>query len=269
MELDCAESKPTSKHTTNIGSLGKGLRLIQLLADASVPLTLTQLALMGGYDPSTTHRVLQMLVKEEWACRTSTKRYSAGPNALAHLAPWHPVNSYRRESSHLLESLHAELGETVALILYVGNARILIESIHGRLSMSPFYSTRLQTPLGGSASGKILLAVRSPSQRDSLLREKVIGNQRAAKPEDLEKDLRVLEINGYVVSRDEAYPGIVAIGSPIDFENTRVGCVVMTAKSSFIPASREKECGEKLHNTARLIETTVPSVRNIVGYLFG
>lgn len=263
--------KPKTLNAT--GSLAKGLRIVQALTDAPTPMSLAQIGDAASLDASTVHRLLQVLIEEGWVVKIERSReYAAGPNAIAHMAPWHPVNAFRREAYHLLEKLHNELGETVALILFVGTDRIVLEAIHGRLSMSPYYDVRLRSPLHGSASGKLLLAALSNEERTALLGSEpypAVTPNCPTDPEALRKQITEAAARGYVVSRDEAFSGLVAYGSPIVFRNRTPGCVVITASSTTVPAQADAEYGGAIRNTAMLVASTVPAVRSLIHFLFG
>ena len=246
------------------GSLSKGLSILNLLADAPTPLAMTEITGALGLDNSTTYRLLQTLADEGYVIRTRSKQYVAGPRTLATLSTQHPLNNFRREISSNLHHLRDELGETVAGVLFVGRERIIVDVIHGRDPLSPYYTSWLQSPLHGSASGRILLLSLPAEDRRQLIGEgpyEAVTPYTITDPTQLAEELMQIRARGYTVTRDEALVGITAIAAPITLGNQSLGCLAVTASSSRIDRTAADTIGQRLLESAKLISRGAPSLR--------
>lgn len=248
-----------------IGSLSKGLSILNLLADAPAPLAMTEITEALGLDNSTTYRLLQTLTEEGYVVRgAGSKQYVAGPRILAALPTQHPFSNFRREISSSLHRLRDELGETVAGVLFVGRERIIVDVVQGRDSLSPYYTSWLRSPLHGSASGRLLLLSLSADDRRKLIGEgpyEAVTPYTTTDPKQLAEELMQIRARGYTVVRDESLIGITAIAASITLGNQALGCLAVTGNSSRIDRLAADTIGQGLLNAAKLISQGAPSLR--------
>ncbi|WP_077562447.1 IclR family transcriptional regulator [Polaromonas sp. C04] len=250
-----------------VGSLSRGLQIVDVLTSAQGCLTLSEVAALTGLDASTTLRLLHALSEHGYVVRDdSAKRYMAGPRALSPLSLFHPLTLFRREAEQVLRSLQQNTGETCALVLFLGNERLVVDFIRGRQPLSPYYDTWLKSPLHGSASGKILLAWLSDAEREQLLGA---GPYMAHTPKTVTDPVifkdRLEEIcrQGYAVARDDAYQNLVAIGVPLMMptHSRPMGCLVVTCTSQLLPEDAEADIVSSLKAAAALLINSSPSLQ--------
>ncbi|WP_151446117.1 IclR family transcriptional regulator [Lacisediminimonas profundi] len=250
-----------------VGSLSRGLILLDVLTRASAPLTLSELAAEAGLDVSTAHRLLQILLEQGYAVRDdSTKRYLPGPRALSPLSLFHPITQLKNEARSVLEFLRERTSETTALVLFIGKERMVVDFVRGDHPLSPYYDTWLKSPLHGSASGKILLASLPPAERDQLLGPapyKSFTSETITKQGALFSYLDIVREQGFAVARDDAYEGMTAIGAALmPYPDGRpIGCLVVTASSPAVTTAREKEIADRLKAASQLLISSAPSVQ--------
>ena len=248
------------------GSLSRGLEIVDTLVRVSRPMGLSDIAAESGLDPSTVHRLLQTLAEAGYVVREqSTRQYLPGPRALSPLSLFHPLTQLRREVAAVLQALRESTGETTALVLYIGLERLVVDFVRGNHPLTPYYDTWLKSPLHGSASGKLLLASLTRAERDRLLGEPpfpALTPKTVTTLDALEKQLDEANRNGYVVARDDAYAGLIAIGAPLASPGEKpMGCVVATAASKTMSASREADIAHALKSAAALLLNTAPSLK--------
>ena len=115
-----------------VGSLSRGLQIVDVLTSAQGCLTLSEVAALTGLDASTALRLLHSLSERGYVVREeSAKRYMAGPRALSPLSLFHPLTLFRREAEQVLRSLQKNTGETCALVLFLGKERLVVDFIRG------------------------------------------------------------------------------------------------------------------------------------------
>lgn len=247
------------------GSLLRGLLIVRTLIDAPAPLALVELAERTGLDSSTVLRLAQVLVDEGYLVRQNIgKRYCAGPRAISLLSPYHPINSFRRETSELLQQLRDDIGETVATVVFLGAERLIVDIVQGREALAPFYETWLRTPLHASASGRVLLGALGPKQRREVLGPDplpAITPHTVTRSSELEAELSIARAQGYVVSRNDMHVGLTAVAAPIEHAAGTVGCLVTVGSSIRLTEAVCEHVGIVLRDTARLIGAATPSVR--------
>lgn len=264
-------SESSDNATPAAGQLVRGLSLIRAVIDAPAPITLGELAERTGLDPSTTLRLTQILMAEGYLVRhESGKRYSAGPRSLSMLSPYHPMNTFRRETSEILQRLRDDIGETVGTVLFLGTERLILEIAQGREALAPFYDTWLKTPLHAAASGKVLLSFLGPKRRRELLGPEPFvapTTRTLATYTELEKCLSEVHTRGYALSVDDVHMGLTAVAAPFNHDNRALGCIVTVGSSTRLPHSACDAVGHTLRGAARLIAAATPSVRPLAHYV--
>lgn len=253
------------------GQLLRGLALIRSVIDAPTPVTLGELATRTGLDPSTTLRLTQILIGEGYLVRHDPgKRYSAGPRALSMLSAYHPINSFRREVTEILQRLRDDIGETVGVVLFLGSERMIVDIAQGREALAPFYDTWLRTPLHAAASGKVLLASLGPKQRRDLLGPEPFSaptEHTLTSHQALEQELERCRRRDYAISIDDVHVGLTAVAAPITHGQRTVGSLVTVGSSIRLPADTCDAIGIALRDAARLVGAATPSVRPLAHYV--
>ncbi len=250
-----------------VGSLSRGLQIVDVLTSAQGCLTLSEVAALTGLDASTALRLLHSLSERGYVVREeSAKRYMAGPRALSPLSLFHPLTLFRREAEQVLRSLQKNTGETCALVLFLGKERLVVDFIRGKQPLSPYYDTWLKSPLHGSASGKILLAWLPDDEREQLLGS---GPYTAHTPKTVTDPVvfknqldRVLR-QGHAVARDDAHQGLVAIAAPMMMptHSRPLGCLVITSTCELLPEDAEAVALNELKSAAALLMNSAPSLQ--------
>jgi len=250
-----------------VGSLSRGLQILDVLTQAPGWLSLSDIAAETGLDASTAHRLLQTLIETGHAVRDDAlKRYLPGPRALSPLSLFHPLTQLRREAVPVLEFVQSQIGETCAFVLFLGQERLVVDFVRGTHPLSPYYDTWLKSPLHGSASGKLLLAWMPETERAELMGPGPYAAHTAktiTSPEKLEADLKSVRQKGYAVAREDAYESLVALGVPLTFQRDAqpVGCLVVTSPSnSLAPAAEPRVC-EQLRAAATLLMNGAPTMQ--------
>lgn len=254
-------------------SIARGLSLIDAVCDSPTPISLSRLARATEMESSGAYRILQVLIKEGWVSKLEeTREYSVGPRALVGFAPWHPFTTFRRESYAFLEHAYNDLGETVALILFLGTERVVVDVIHGKVTLSAYYDVRLQSPIHGSASGLILLSSMPNEKWRNLMGAEPFPTHTpntVTTSSELATKIELIREERMAISRDEAFPDLVAYGAPICYRNQVLGCLIATASSPSIDPSKDYESAMKLRETAQKLTSTVPSIHTLSHFLLG
>lgn len=249
-----------------IGSLSRGLQVLEVLRQATGYLSLSDLAAETGLDSSTVHRLIQALTENGYAVRDDMqKRYLPGPRALSPLSLFHPLTQLRREASSTLHSLQRQTGCTSALALFIGQERLIVDFVQGSHPLSPYYESWLKSPLHGSASGRLLLAWMPEAEREQLLGAgpfEPYTTETITEPNALANELDRVRQQGYAVSRDDYYHGLLAIGVPLIHQPGAqpLGCLVFTAPSGSVATGADGVLADQLKAASRLLMLSAPSL---------
>ncbi len=251
----------------SVGSLSRGLLILDVLRQAQGFLALSDIAAEAGLDASTTHRLLQVLTETGYAVRDDAqKRYLPGPRALSPLTLFHPFEQLRNEAMPVLKMLQDEMGETPALILFLDRERLIVDIWRSSNQLAPYYDTWLRSPLTGSASGKLLLAAVSDEDRNALLGDgpyPAHTPRSITDPAAMAKELNDIRKQGWAVAREDGYQGIVSIGAPLlaQADGQPIGCMTYTALSTAIPPEKEALAIGKLRNAAGFLMIGAPALQ--------
>jgi DNA-binding IclR family transcriptional regulator len=268
-----ARKKSVREDGGAVGSLSRGLLLLDLLTRANGFLTLSELATDAGLDASTTHRLLQTLVEQGYAVRDDlSKRYLPGPRALLPLSLFHPVVNLKQEARSTLEFLREQTNETASLLLFVGKQRMVVDFVRGEHPLTPYYDTWVKSPLHGSASGKLLLAWLSQPEREELLGPEpydactAYTQTSAAKLSDYLEQVKQQE---FAVARDDAYEGMIAMGVPLIpvIGGRPIGALVIVSSSQQISVERETEIASRLKAASQLLINSAPSMHTLKSWI--
>jgi len=187
-----------AENSTGVKSVSRVFDLLELIADAGGPATISQLAAAAELPLPTIHRLLRTLVGEGYARQLANRRYALGPKLvrLGEVAN----RQFGQMAMPQLKSLVARLGETANLATIDGDAVVYVSQ-----APSP-HAMRMFTEVGGRASlhstsvGKAILAQLTDDQ----VRE-VIG--RAGMPHSTEQSLSTIDelLTDLAASRERGY----------------------------------------------------------------
>ncbi len=255
-----------------VGSLERGILILQALQEATGPLTLMELCGQLDLKPSSAHRLLASLIALGYVVREPAgKRYLPAPQSLAPLNLQHPITMVRLACRSALEALREETGETSSLVLFVGYERLVLDFVIGQRMLAPYYQAWLRSPLHGSASGKLLLAAMEEAHWPAMLGAEpyptptpyTLSNLPA-----LRQEIQAVRADQFAISKDEAYEGVSAFGRSFIVEGKALGCVTLTVESASLSPAREQMLLERLQRCVVSVGAAASALRQLRRWLF-
>jgi DNA-binding IclR family transcriptional regulator len=204
------------------GAIPTNLRLLMVLevmAEAGVPMTPTAVNERLGLPKPTIHRLFTTLENEGFVQRDIDGR-SYSPGRRLRVMSSQILSSLRIRSARtaVLRRLSEEVGETCNIALPGVDAMIYIERVETQ------WPLRIQLPIGTrvpfhcTASGKVYLASLRPAHRDRILQADPLEAHTAAtltSREALRAELSTVAREGHALDREEFMEGMIALALPI------------------------------------------------------
>lgn len=203
-----------------VKTLLKGLELLDVVAQANRPMSVSEIASEFDMDIGTMHRFLNTFVRKRYIEQDPyTKQYFLGAKILQlgrMFFEQHRIYDLAREQMFELSGICCE---TVQLsVISAIPCAILVDEIKGTDATSVSYPVGTQLPVHCSAPGKVMLAMNDEHVRQRII-EKINfeAHTRSSirKRKDLEKELEQVIQTGWACENSEFTDGVHAIAAPI------------------------------------------------------
>lgn len=197
--------------------------LLELLAPHPEGLTVTEISQRLGLPLSSTHNLLQRLVKVEAVLTTGDLRYSIGGRAVRYGIRIMEGLSVRAVARRHLQDLAERLGEDVYLAERFGDRILYTDRIVGQRPIKLDIQLGQPLLLHATSVGKLFAA-----HHPELSRRMLDDERRQLTPatlvavDELERELHQIGAQGHAFSRQEAVVGIVGLAVPVRDSTHRV-----------------------------------------------
>jgi DNA-binding IclR family transcriptional regulator len=192
------------------------LAILEAVRAAGPSISITELAFRTSLPKSTVSRLVAALVDQRYLTRTDCgvalgmRLFELGARASL-------PRRLRATAGPVIRELWEATGERVGLWIHHGTDMVSVAAMPGRLPMLPTRAG-MRTPALTTASGKAYLAFCSD--------ERVVNKVSAQLPEDeadrFRRELRDVRASSVALDEGVAYPGIVAVASPLLSSNRAV-----------------------------------------------
>ena len=216
----------TKQPKSSIQVIDRMMGLIEALAAHPTPANLKQLAGETHLHPSTTHRILSVLVENRLVDRIEPGTYRLGIRLLELGNLVQSRLNVRQEALPSMQHLHDELKEAINLGVRRGDEVVYVERVGSSNQMMRVVQVvGTRAPLHVTAVGKIFLAADSAqdaaayAQRTGLPRatDRTITDANA-----LSSELDQVRTRGFATDLEEAEKGVSCIGAGIHDDQGRL-----------------------------------------------
>ncbi len=211
-----------------VKSLGKALRLIDIINQARTPMTLMSLSQISGYPKSTVYALLNTLRGYDCIRQESDGRYYLGTRLFEWgcgvSASWE-LNNVARP---YLEKLAVHTDATALLSRIEGSSVVVIDqytAMGGGIYVTTEIGSHL--PLHATSQGKLLLAAMSDASAKAFLSG--AGTLESFTPhtivaqEEILRELGQIRADGYAVENGEYKIGLRSASAPVYDRNGAMG----------------------------------------------
>jgi DNA-binding IclR family transcriptional regulator len=199
------------------GAIDRALAVLGVLAEASQPMGVTEIARRVGLPKSVVHYHVSALVRNRYVEARPDRRYGLGYAALRLGRGNHSNVELRTRALPHMRSLHHETWETVTLSVLVGRERVYVDQLVSPHEIKLAVELGRPFPLHVGASGRSILAFLPVDTRESLLSEPLerLSAHTVVDAADLRALLESVRVTGVAFSRSERHEGAAAVGAPV------------------------------------------------------
>jgi IclR family acetate operon transcriptional repressor len=256
--MPTANGGGASQETLPIQSLDRGLIILELIAKANNPVSLTELTNVLGIDRSSVFRLANTLKRRGFVAYPSGRKdYILGPALWRFLHQYDWGTMLIRVSHEHLKDLSDQTNETVHLAIREGKHALFIDHTTANHLISVSSQTGEMVPLYCTAHGKALLADLNLRELQSLFGSGPLREHTKSTICDvtqLAKICKQIKTQGYATDDAEFQEGIRCVAAPIRAESGMiVGSIGISAAFQRFPDERYKICGAQVRAVAKQI----------------
>lgn len=239
------------------GTLGKAMRLLELVARADHPLRFTDVLARSGEPRGTVHRQLAHLVEEGLLELAPDQGYRPGLRLLTLAARAWASADIREIATPVLRALHEETGETVHLGVIRGGEVIYLDKVEGRQSVRMYSQIGRASPLYCTGIGKAALSLLPEEDANGLIDAMVFDRFTPftlASPAALREELVLIRARGHAFDREEHEEGIRCVAAPLPLPGPHgAAAISVTGPAYRVSQARLEEWAGAVMEAARRI----------------
>jgi DNA-binding IclR family transcriptional regulator len=255
-------SGPAGQHT--IQSVTRAARLLKAFMLSHTSLGVTELSRALSLPPSTVHRLLATLVREDLLTyHPDSGRYSLSALLVSSSPAAAAIDQLRQASLPFVEKLAVELREDVGLAVlklpYVLFLYVLEEHRTPHVNIRPGSIT----PAHCTASGKLLLASLPPSALARVLREDPLPMYTRftiTSPAILARELERIRERGVALEDQEFIPDVRSMAVPVRDNGEIVAALAVIGPRDHLNDQKLALCQARLRGAAEAISRKLASM---------
>ncbi|WP_216654401.1 IclR family transcriptional regulator [Nocardioides sp. zg-DK7169] len=208
--------------------------ILEAFTSPSVRLTLEEVARATHLPRSTTHRILDQLVRLHWLTHTSFG-YALGQRALELGGGDKAHGDLRAEASTVLHELQVRTGMVAHLAVLEGAEVHYLDKMGGRFAASVPSRVGGRAPAHSTALGKAMLAWLSPEEVDERLEaglSRFTGRTIGDLPTLHHELHRIRGRNGLAFERGESFPDIACVAVAVRGPEGPLGAISLVGDTS-------------------------------------
>lgn len=250
--------KSGSRETPSIQSLGRGLSILEAVADSSDPVPLKHLTALLGIDRSSVFRLANTLKRRRFlASPSGRKDYILGPSIwrLSRKFGQNMLITFCRDQ---LRGLSSKTGETAHLAIREGRHALFIDHCAPtNRVVTVLGQTGELVPLHCSAHGKALLADMGLAELKALFESSTLPahTERTIRSVvELAKACKQISSRGFAIDDGEDAEEVRCVAAPIrDEEGAVVASIGISAPMTRFPITRYAPTARQVSSAARKI----------------
>jgi DNA-binding IclR family transcriptional regulator len=248
--------------TPSIQSLGRGLTILEAVAESPAPVALRDLTGLLGIDRSSVFRLANTLRQRRFLVNPEgSNEYVLGPSI------WRLSRKYGRFvlvtcAREHLRALSTKTGETAHLAVRDGRQALFVDHhVPTGQVLTVSGQTGELVPIHATAHGKALLADFTSSDVAALFGRAPLQSytrRTVATVEDLTRTSEKISTRGFATDDGEFIEGLRCVAAPIrDEDGHVVASIGISAPSTRFPRSRYRAAGELVARVAKAVAASL------------
>ncbi len=252
----------SAKISSDTGTLGKAISVLDVIASAPEPLRFRDLANQIDQPRGTLHRQISNLIEEGLLQVNPDQSYSLGLRLLKFAAQSWSQNGLREIAEPHLRALHELTGETVHLGVLQGTEVIYLDKVESRQAVRMHSQVGNSSPCYCTGVGKAGLSVLPRDEAEARIAqinfhkftETTLPNAKA-----LLRELDEINRTGNAYDREEHEPGIHCVAAPVfTADRSITGGLSVTAPCYRISQRQLESWADDVRATAQAIIADLP-----------
>lgn len=229
------ESTGVPDRRDQVGSLGRGLSVLEILATRPDGLTLTQMAAAAGLTRAGARRLLLTLVESGWA-DLDERVFRLSPRLLTLARTWLDGQSLWSFALGPMRALSGELRESCSAGVLSGTDIVYVARVPGERITSVALHVGARLPAFYTSMGRVLLAGLPDEERTALIRKvrlEPLTSKTILDPGRLAEEIARVASEGHAVIDEELEAGLRSIAVPLrDRRGKTVAAINVSAPSA-------------------------------------
>ncbi len=246
-----------------VKSVNKALEIIDILVKSDGGISLGELSKRAGQHKTTTHRLLQSLLKYGYADQDSeTKKYKAGLKIFELSHQLIDKMELRVEARSELKKLNQKTNETVHLAVLDKGEVVYIDKIEPQRTIRMYSSIGKRAPAHCTGVGKALLAYLPEDELERVVEEKGLKGYTETTITSIPRfkdELQKIRDRGYAIDNAEHEEEVRCVACPI-YDHTGQ---VIAAVSLTIPSFRANR--EEIEKFAPIVMKYASKISKKIG----
>lgn len=211
-------------------SITKAVNVINLLADADTPMSLTEMSNELGIAKSTLHAIVATLLEEEYLAQDSdTNKYELGFRLFEIGSQFSRKLNISRIAMPYMQNLAKKTNETIHLAVLSDNEVLYVNKEESSVSIRIVTETGLKLPVHCTGVGKALISGHTTDELEKVAQEKGLKKYTDSTITDLkklQKEISKVKGQGFAVDEQEFMVGLRCIAIPIYNHSGKVVCAL-------------------------------------------
>ena len=245
------DTEKFEKSTDSVRAVDRALDILQAFTATDFELSAGELLKRVDLSRPTLYRLLNTLEQSGFVMSSGEpQKFRLGPSVarLAHV--WTSSLDISAVAQPIMQKIHQQTGETVALFVHQGDERVCIAELPSTQPLSFKRGVGYSERIVLGASGRVILA-HMPDGDEKL---RLYATQADLDPDKQAKDLILIRQRGYGLSKDELIQGAVAIAAPYFDESSRVaGSIAVFGPSARLHVAQTEAFGKLLTLEAKAL----------------
>ena len=208
-----------------IQSIAKAMKLLDILAESQVPLSLADLSLKTGWPKSTIHGLLSTMRESSVVAQDEEGRYLLGIRLFEYGCTLSSSWTILETAKPYIQHISYETGEAVFLSILDRGEVITLDRADNRTGLHTSAEMGCRLPIHCTSQGKLFLAYMSEQEQKSILKRTELREYTphtiTTMPE-LQKEFERIRQQGYSIENGEYKKGLRSVAAPIYDEEGRV-----------------------------------------------